>query len=487
MGAAPLATSLATSPATPAAKSSNPEWKPTGETAADLQGIAISAYPEHLFAMLLLVRFPAPSVAAPNDWVAHLAPRVTDSTGKRDICLNLAFAAAGLVVLGVPKEVWATFSLPFQQGMTTADRARFLGDNPDSWRWSDCGSNPNCVHAQLMIYTRTRSDLDSVVAAEMATVAGFGLTLAGQILMQVNLDAEGERHEHFGFADGISQPILVDGKIPVERRALHEIPAGEIVLGQGNTYDIPAAGPVVPPSPVAAQFLKPAATEGFFDLGLNGTYMVCRQLMQDVAKFWNNMKAASADLLDENRNAATDEWLAQKTVGRTLAGDMLTPTGPASGNDMTFFASDPAGFGCPITSHVRRANPRDGLAPTTKDKQGMIDATNRHRILRRGRIYGTPITNRYVDDGVDRGLVFLCLNSEIERQFEFVQHTWLLNPMFGGGYNEGDPLISPRCPFSIPSKPVRQQPIIETFITPVGGGYFFLPSVRALHYLGALG
>jgi len=33
---------------------------------------------------------------------------------------------------------------------------------------------------------------------------------------------------------------------------------------------------------------------------------------------------------------------------------------------------------------------------------------------------------------------------------------------------------------------VRQKPIIETFITPVGGGYFFLPSLRALQYLGAL-
>jgi hypothetical protein len=30
------------------------------------------------------------------------------------------------------------------------------------------------------------------------------------------------RHEHFGFADGISQPILVDGDaIRVEQRTLH--------------------------------------------------------------------------------------------------------------------------------------------------------------------------------------------------------------------------------------------------------------------------
>jgi deferrochelatase/peroxidase EfeB len=198
------------------------------------------------------------------------------------------------------------------------------------------------------------------------------------------------------------------------------------------------------------------------------------------------MKTASADLTDETGNPATDEWLAQKAVGRTLDGRMLTPAGPMAGNDMTFFASDPGGFGCPITSHVRRANPRDGLAPAQKNAQDMINATNRHRIMRRGRIYGEPAKDRYRDDGADRGLLFLCMNSEIERQFEFVQHTWLLNPMFGLGYNESDPILGTSCPFSIPSKPIRQQPMIKTFITPVGGGYFFLPSLCALRYLGAL-
>ena len=477
MGAALVTKATPTSP--------NSEWKPRGETAADLQGIVVSAYPKHLFAILIMVRFPAPPAVRPNAWVSHLTSRITDSTGERDICLNVAFSAAGLSVLGVADNVKATFSVPFQEGMTTDDRARFLGDVPSTWQWSDCAVDPKCVHAQLMLYARTRPALDAAVAAEAATLAGFGLIVAGQILMQVNL-VDGQRHEHFGFADGISQPILVDGKIPVENRTLNEVPVGEIVLGQINTYGFPAAGPVVPTSAMAAQYLQPAVMEGFLDLGLNGTYMVVRQLKQDVAKFWNNMKAASADLRDDNRKPATDEWLAQKAVGRTLAGDMLTPTGPVDGNDVKFFASDPTGFGCPITSHVRRANPRDGLAPTKSDTQDMINATNRHRIMRRGRIYGAPIANRYVDDSVDRGLVFICMNSEIERQFEFVQHTWLLNPMFGLGYNESDPILGSKCPFSIPSKPVRQKPIIETFITPVGGGYFFLPSLRALQYLGAL-
>ena len=479
---------MGTTPLTAAASiSPNPEWKPAGETAADLQGIVISAYPKHLVAMLIMVQFPASSAAEPKRWVADITPRITNSTGERDVCLNLAFSAAGLAALGVPNEVLATFSRPFQEGMTTDNRARFLGDEPATWKWSDCASNTNCVHAQFVVYARTQPALDPVVAAEIKSLLGFGLVIAGQIPLRVNLDQHQVRHEHFGFADGISQPILVDGEVPVEKRALHEMPVGEVVLGQINTYGVPATGPVVANSPNAARYLKPTALEGLFDLGLNGTYMVFRQLKQDVAQFWNNMKTASGDLIDEIGNPATDEWLAQKAVGRTLDGDMLTPTGPVAGNDMTFFASDRGGFGCPMTSHVRRANPRDGLAPTQKNTQDMVNAANRHRILRRGRIYGEEIKDRYSDDGVDRGLLFLCLNSEIERQFEFVQHTWLINPMFGLGYNESDPILGTCSPFSIPSKPVRQQPIISTFITPVGGGYFFLPSLRVLRYLGALG
>src|SRR5260221_13529904 len=125
MGAAPLTASAATAP--------NPKWKPKGEAAADTQGIIVSAYLKHYFAIFMMVQFPAPPAAGPNAWVAQIAPRITDATGKRDICLNLALSAAGLTVLGVPDDVKATFSVPFQEGMTTENRARFLGDAPATW------------------------------------------------------------------------------------------------------------------------------------------------------------------------------------------------------------------------------------------------------------------------------------------------------------------------------------------------------------------
>ena len=199
MGPAPL-TSATSKPAAP-----NPEWKPVGQTASDLQGIAISAYPDQLFAMLIMVRFPTSLTAAPNAWIAQITPRITDSTGKRDTCINLALSAPGLRILGLTHDVMETFSRPFQEGMTTDNRARFLDDKPATWLWSDCESNPNCIHAQLMIYAMDQATLDSVVDAEEANLTNnFGLVTAGKILQLVQLGPDKQRHEHFGFADGIS-------------------------------------------------------------------------------------------------------------------------------------------------------------------------------------------------------------------------------------------------------------------------------------------
>ena len=57
----------------------------------------------------------------------------------------------------------------------------------------------------------------------------------------------------------------------------------------------------------------------------------------------------------------------------------------------------------------------------------------------------------------DRGLLFICLNTDIERQFEFVQHTWLQNGYFAGLRGEVDPLVAtqPNGSASSPSRTIR--------------------------------
>jgi deferrochelatase/peroxidase EfeB len=467
---------------------SNPEWKPVAADAADMQGIIISAYPEQIFAMLLMVQFPDAASARP--WLTKVATRVTKASGPTDSCFNIALSASGLRTVEVPEPVMETFDRSFQEGMTVPERSRFLGDvdlqAPTYWSWNDELHHPLCVHAQLMLYAKDEVSLIRLVARETDALQQHKVILLNQIAQRVILRPDGQRHEHFGFADGISQPILVDGDVPDDRRALHEIAAGEVVIGQKNTYGIPAPGPLVPTTGTASRHLQPATLNGFHDLGRNGTYLVLRQMRQNVAGFWKGMEEQSASLFTESGEQADAEWLAKKAVGRTRTGELLTLNGSTADNNAAFFATDRQGFGCPITSHVRRSNPRDGLAPKKGDVKDIIRATNRHRIMRRGRVYGEPIADRTVDDGVDRGLIFACLNSDPERQFEFIQHTWLLNPAFGVQYMESDPIIGPRCPFTIPSKPLRQRPVLETFITVCGGGYFFVPSLGAIRYLGAV-
>ena len=214
-----------------------------------------------------------------------------------------------------------------------------------------------------------------------------------------------------------------------------------------------------------------------------------RELRQDVAAFWRSMDAAAASLGDPRCDA---EWLAARVIGRERDGDVLTcggalpatPDGPD--NAFGFISGDRHGFGCPVGSHIRRANPRDSLARDARSGNDLLQAANNHRILRRGRKYGDTIADRRTDDGKERGLLFMCLNTDIERQFEFIQQTWLLNTDFGTLFGEMDPLLGPKGPMTIPIEPLRRRVTVETFVRFAGGEYFFLPSMSALKYLASL-
>jgi len=90
----------------------------------------------------------------------------------------------------------------------------------------------------------------------------------------------------------------------------------------------------------------------------------------------------------------------------------------------------------------------------------------------------------------ERGMMFVALNADIERQFEFVQQNWINNPAFGGLYAERDPIIGAienAGQFTVQANAVCQRlDGMSRFVTVVGGGYFFMPGISALRYLGGL-
>jgi Dyp-type peroxidase family len=405
------------------------------------------------------------------------------------------------VIPGGPK--WSA-NTPLRQA---SEPSHFV---PDAGHVETRSGTKVTVHALLLLYASDEATADSWAAEVEAALAPLGVAIVHRLPLVLDVEGAGISREHFGFADGLSQPapydeggavvlggkpVKKDEKDPVQK--VQGVPLGEVLIGYTNGHHEKAPGPFVPDArrATAAGLPPHPQAEGFFDFGLNGSYMVVRELKQDVAAFWKSMDANSARIVQQDPNHSrhvTPKWLAERVIGRDREGHLLCPAGtlkPDSlglpSNDFRFFDTDPDGIGCPPGSHVRRANPRDSLAPTESTREGLLEAANNHRILRRGRKYGKKIADDRTDDGEERGLLFVCLNTDIARQFEFVQQTWLLNSNFHTLYDETDPLVGPPGPMTIREEPLRRTVHVDTFVQMAGGDYFFLPSLAALAYLEA--
>lgn len=458
-----------------------------------VQGLVVSAFAHLPCAAYRLFRID--DAARARTWLARVAAAVTTGERKQEgWSLNLALTREGLETLGTSRDALQTFPPAFIEGMASSRRSRILGDvglnQPASWRWGGPGSP---VHVLLLIYGKGEKELDREKERWQ------GPTDAG-VTEILTLDAgrQPDAKEHFGFMDGIGQPIVAgSGRFEGQKkRTGHatELPAGEFVLGYRNTYGEPSLSPTVDAALDAGAALPMSEiAPGRHDLGLNGSYLVFRQLSQDVAAFWTFVTMAGAALWPGDPNGPTR--VAAKFVGRWPSGAALslypdadpyaqTPPDRIS-NDFGYADNDAHGLACPFGAHIRRANPRDAIGPDPKTAR---DSANRHRLLRRGRSYGHRLENPLQDDGQERGLHFICLNADLERQFEFVQQTWINNPVFAGLYQETDPLIGDQSQcsgrFTIQADPLRLHvPGLRPFVQVRGGGYFFLPGIAALRFL----
>ena len=493
------------------------------EDLKEIQGIVMSGYGDLHCASYVLLQVTEP--AAARRWLGTIADQITTSEppAEKVSALNVALTCRGLEKLGLDADTIGTFSRPFLEGMTTLHRSRILGDAddnaPENWVWG--GNDPECkpddakaVDILLMMFTENEDMLKALLAETSFQFKQNGVVELRTLTAGRNDDS----HEHFGFADGMGQPAI-EGTFQEDKAAKrNRLKAGEFLLGYINAYDKPADGPMVnaardpkpylaPPRVVDEARVATGAPTDLHDLGLNGTYLVFRQLAQNVALFRHFVDEATRGPDGQLDRSASDR-LAAKFVGRWQNGAPLVLSPDADdpaykdADDFGYRDSDAHGFKCPIGSHVRRSNPRDTLGP---DAINALKTANRHRIMRRGRSYGHRPKDPQVADTIDRGLLFICLNSDIERQFEFVQQTWINNPVFGGLDGEVDPLIgnisrTESTPagsgngdaqhdaiFTIQADPLRARVHnLERFVTVKGGAYFFLPSVRALRYLASL-
>ena len=461
----------------------------------DIQGIIAFAYGDLRAACFVMLGIK--DDASARAWLGRLGPRLTTAGGTpAPAAINVAITAAGLRHLGLPAPSVDAFAPEFVDGMVTPTRSRQLGDTgasaPATWAW---GGNPaEPVDLVLMLYSRDQGGLDTLYRAQAAGFEGGGLA------QQAKLDTSDLGVvEPFGFRDGISQP-LVEGFPGTTGTGADPVKCGEFVLGYPNEYGLYTDRPLLDWSADPGRVLpRDPSGSGRADLGRNGSFLVFRQLEQDVAGFWQFVERRSRRAAGPSDPSAR-EHLAARMVGRWPSGAPLVQApdrddpGLATANDFGYFHEDPDGLRCPIGSHIRRTNPRDSLDPKP-GTQASLDIGKRHRILRRGREYGSRLLPEQAiaaagsDPDERRGLYFACVNGNIGRQFEFIQRTWVNNPKFDGLYDDRDPLVAtePGGSFTIPGLPVRTRLTgLPSFVTVTGGAYFFLPGIRATRYLATL-
>jgi Dyp-type peroxidase family len=310
--------------------------------------------------------------------------------------------------------------------------------------------------------------------------------------------------EHFGFIDGISNPVF-DGQ--------YGEPHADQMMSIGNGKLLPAekgqsgldrwaplaTGELLLGYPDEAQEIADMAAPG--ELMRNGTFMVFRKLHENIKSFKDYFDEAATVYARANSMPEPDARaiLKAKMTGRWEDGVpvAVAPTiaewnqfKKDHQNDATDWAytnftygDDPHGAKCPVASHMRRANTRDSLT----GKSSALN--NRRRILRRGQPYGKTT---YDDDG-DHGIIFQIMCADLARQFEFVQQQWINYGLDSNAGNDTCPIVGNReggdSKFIVPVDPNGQGvPFIAAslpqFVETRGGDYFFLPSMTALWMIG---
>jgi Dyp-type peroxidase family len=456
---------------------------------ADMQGNILRGYASHSHTAYVFTQITDPLAA--RRLLAKLAPRIAnedDWESRPASRLNVAFTYAGLKCLDVPLDSFTPFA-DFQAGMYERARAALgdLGDN-DPQHWS-----AELSHRAHVLFTIYGHD-EGVRARELELMHGE-LAAGGMEAVYIQLaDSRHGSREHFGFRDGFSEPVLADtsrdrrstrgegaqrSRWRLGGESWRPVALGEFVLGHKDEDG------VVP---------------GHGDhLLRNGTFMVWRKLEQHVDAFeeWIGAQTggdpAAAAVL---KARIVGRWPDGASLirrppgaggpgaGRSPAGDGSVASAPDRAtqrpeiNDFVY-GSDPDGLRCPLGAHVRRAYPRDALGYRT-------ERTRRNRIIRRGVPYSedqpAPAPPR-------RGLIFVCFNASIARQFEQIQRNWLTGGDAFGLSGDRDFLIGGLDHAGDTTRMTIQGDRAEPpqfltrdrqFVTVRGGYYLFVPGLEAL-------
>lgn len=423
-------------------------------------------------------------------WIKQqVAPQVTsakqqfDASAKRNLApagsfdggLSVGFflSARGYAFLGFETSGFASES--FRKGMKDQHDGVFAkaldldNEDPPVDRWEPQFRQE--IHALVTLSDDTLSRVEGAAlelrqsAASVAEVLGIE---EGNVLRR-----QSEPVEHFGYFDGISQPLFTKQDVDANRE---------------RNPKTDAWNPSARLSLVLVDDPLTHAPDAF------GSYLVYRKLSQNVPRFVETVTKLAQSL------GANADLAGAYTVGRFKDGTPVAlaehgASALSKDNDFNY-DKDSDGVRCPVHAHIRKVNPR-GTTPLTS-----LTSEKRRRIARRGIPYGLPVTgvadNLPSNDASDaqRGLLFMCFQANIEDQFEFIQRTWVDNKHFPTSVltngllhkdTGDDPLIgqdrdeAQRWPKQWGDKQRGKKAInFDAAVSLEGGEYLFAPSLPFL-------
>jgi Dyp-type peroxidase family len=377
--------------------------------------------------------------------------------------VTIGLTGNGLRALGVADAKLATFPEEFRQGM--AARSDVLGmtgaNQPDHWAG---GLSSPSLHAIAILFARDVAERERCQQEHSDYLKQCD---GVKVLSALDLEAIPPfdyAHEHFGYRDRLSQPVIEGTGVEPTPGSGPRIKPGEFFLGYPDEEG-PATGM---PQPEI--------------LSRNGSYVAYLRMEEHVGAFRDFLRA-------HGETQEQQELMAAKLMGRwrsgaplVLAPDKDDPELGADSqrsNDFNYAKMDPHGYGCPLGAHIRRMNPRDTAVNM-----------NRRKMIRRGGTYGPRLPEGVPDDGVERGIAAFVGCASLVRQFEFAMNVWANDPAFHELGNERDPIFGTQdgtLDMTIPKRPIRKKiKGLPAFTTIRGGAYFFLPGIKALRYLASL-
>ncbi|KAG8929337.1 hypothetical protein FRC02_005725 [Tulasnella sp. 418] len=404
--------------------------------------------------------------------------------------VQISFSLAGFPHIGINGGVGD----PTFDNFSQFEDATSLGDPPAPGTdvedkipdWEEFWKS-NRVHGAFTIATESPERCRSVADDKIKSIFCDSIDIVHVVEGKVRPE---EGHEHFGFLDGISEPAIRGIANP--HKGQLQCDAGVVLMGREKDNVMPGCS-------------RP-------EWALEGSIMVFRKLHQRVPEF-NDFLDKNPLILpgleDDHEKAVA--LRGARMVGRWKSGAPLD-LAPIEDNldlisdidKINNFKFKSGGGGqvsgqdrCPFAAHIRKTAPREGatLPPA---------AAERSLIVRAGIPYGDEVTdeekdNKHTSPDQDRGLLFVCYNSALDRGFRFMQRTWCNNARFPARFDietrspqvGQDPIIGNATGFTR-TREVRGTNIgnleealtlPEDFVVARGGEYFFVPSINTLERL----